>query len=425
MRKLILIFYTLFVCFYTALGGESYLKKVYINDTEFILKETKGLGIISGSIYILGGSVEDPTGKKGLTNLTTKLLLKGSKNYDSYSINKFFEDSGGFISSVTTEEYSIIEFSLKVEDFGKAVEIINDILKNPVFDKEKLKIEIENTKAQIKAKKESGISYAVEKLREVAFKGTPYETSPLGKEEDLDSITTDDIKSRWSELYNSSRFVISIVGDIPLKEMEESLKKLKIENKREYKPTLIDISVKNSDCMVFKREGAQSTILLMFNAPKVSKDDYFKFKVFNSILGDGFTSKLFQELREKKGYAYAVGSFYSPKPSFGYMVSYIGTAPEKTEDALKDMKNVIDNFDKEVTEEDLKIAKEKIVGTFLMNHQTRLKQANYIGMFEVIGLGYEYDEKFPQIINSITLNDVIEVYKKYIPAASTCVIVKP
>ncbi|MEZ0324036.1 MAG: pitrilysin family protein [Hydrogenothermaceae bacterium] len=401
------------------------MERVYINDTKFILKETKGLGIISGSIYILGGSIEDPEGKKGLTNLTTKLLLKGSKNYDSYIINKFFEDSGGFISSTTTDEYSVIEFSLKVEDFEKAIEIINDILKNPVFDKEKLKIEIENTKAQIRAKKESGISFAIEKLREVTFKGTPYETSSLGKEEDLDSITVDDIKSRWNELYNSSRFVISIVGDIPLKEMKESLKKLKIENKREYKPPLIDISIKNSDCHIFKRDGAQSTILLMFNAPKVSKDEYFSFKILNSILGDGFTSKLFQELREKKGYAYAVGSFYSPKPSFGYMVAYIGTAPEKTEDAIKDMRNVIYNFDKEVTEEDLKIAKEKIVGTFLMNHQTRLKQANYLGMFEVIGLGYEYDEKFPQIINSVTLNEVIEVYKKYIPAGSACVIVEP
>jgi len=75
-------------------GGKVLLKKVLNNQVTIIYKKTKGEGIIAGSVFFKGGSIEDPEGKKGLTNLTLKLLLKGTKNYDFISLNKLFEDSG-------------------------------------------------------------------------------------------------------------------------------------------------------------------------------------------------------------------------------------------------------------------------------------------------------------------------------------------
>lgn len=425
MKKNLIIFSLIISIFHLSYSGDDSLERCFINNFKCILKQTKGPGIISGAIYILGGSVEDPVGKRGLTNLTLKVLLKGSKNLDSYQINRFFEDSGGFISVSTSEEYSTIEFSVKTEDFKNAIGIINDILNNPSFEQEKLNIEKQNTKAQLKSNKESGISYGIEKLREIAFDDTPYEVSPLGKEQEIDNITVEDLKSRWKQLYDTKRFIFSIVGDMEISSIKEALSGVIIDNTTDYEPKKLNISIKATQCQNFKREGSQSTILVMYNAPQVDQSDYPKFKVLNSILGDGFTSKLFQELREKKGYAYAVGSFYSPRPGFGYMVLYIGTSPEKTEYALNDMKEIISNFPNMITEEDLKTAKEKLIGSFLMNHQTRLKQASYLGLFEAIGLGYEYDSKFKDLINDVKLQDIVELYNRYLPKESACVIVRP
>lgn len=416
---------TVFVFFDFSSGGEKYLEKVNIDGVNFVLKQTNGPGIVSGVFFIKGGSVEDPVSKKGLANLTLKLLLKGSKKYSSFEINKFFEDSGGFISASVSEEVSNIEFAVRSEDFVKALEIIRDIFENPAFPEDKLSIEIENTKAQIRAKKEEGFSFAFDKLRSDAFKGTSYEVSPLGREEDLDRITVSDVKQMWKSLYIKERFVVSVVGDLPLDTMKSELSKFRIPSGKSPDIPLVKLDLSKEKCNFYKREGAQSTILILYNAPSVSSEDYFKFKVLNSVLGNGFTSKLFQELREKRGYAYAVGSVYMPRLKFGSMVAYIGTAPEKTQDAIYDMSGVVKSFPEVISEEDVKIAKEKLIGDFLMDHQTRAKQAYYLGWFEMVGLGYEYDQKYPDIIKSITLKDVIEVYKKYIPTGSICTVVKP
>lgn len=421
----IVIIFLLFI-FYNSFGGEKFLntKKYTQNGTTIILRETKGPGIVAGTIFIVGGSVEDPAGKRGLTNLTLKLLLQGSKNYDSLYINKFFESSGGYIGASASEEVSTIDFAVRTEDFDKAMDIIADVLQNPLFPEEKLRIEIENTKAQIRAKKEEGIAFAFEKLRADVFKDSPYEVSPLGKEEELDNIGTQDLKNRWKQLYASGRFIVSIVGDMPVRDMEKSISKLKIPDGKRPEFKAVNLNLNNS-CSIYNREGAQSTILMLYPAPNINSHDYFSFRLLNAVLGSGFTSKLFQELREKKGYAYAVGSTYNPRFSFGTMVSYIGTSPQKTEDAIKDMKEVIASFPSVITDEDLNTAKEKIVGDFLMAHQTRAKQAYFLGWFELIGLGYQYDEKFPEIIKSIKLEDVVSAYKKYLTDGFFCLVVKP
>jgi predicted Zn-dependent peptidase len=148
-------------------------------------------------------------------------------------------------------------------------------------------------------------------------------------------------------------------------------------------------------------------------------------KVLNGILGSGFTSRLFQELREKRGLAYAVGSFFPTRINMGRFIAYIGTAPQKTEEAVKGIEKVVMEVEKGISEEEIQIAKEKIVGSFLLEHQTRAKQAWYIGWFETIGLGYEMDKKYPEKINKVKKEDIYEAWKNYIPLGYRCVIVKP
>ena len=116
MKRLTLAFLLFFVLSQLSFGGERVIKVIYPNNLTLIYKQTQGKGIIAGSIFIRGGSFEDGTEKAGLTNLTLKLLLKGSKKYSDYDIYKFFEDSGGYISSSSGEDFSNIEFATTVDN---------------------------------------------------------------------------------------------------------------------------------------------------------------------------------------------------------------------------------------------------------------------------------------------------------------------
>ena len=402
------------------------IKSILSNGTTVLYKQTEGEGIIAGAIFIKGGSMEDPEGKKGLTNLTLSLLLKGSKKYDAFQISKVFEDSGGYISTSVGEEYATIEFALRTEDFEKGMRVIKDMIYNPLFPEDKLKMEKRNVIAQIKAKKEEGFSYAFDQLRKEIYRGTPYQYSPLGVEKDIKGITVKDLKKRWKQMLSGGRFIVSYVGDIPYSTAEKSIKSVfgKLE-KSSYEIPHYEFEIPGKKCKTLKREGAQSTILVAYDAPTARDGGYFAMKVLNGILGSGFTSRLFQQLREKEGLAYAVGSFFPTRVNMGRFIAYIGTAPDNTEKALKGMVNVIKSIEKGVTDDELKIAKEKIVGHFLLEHQTRAKQAWYIGWFETIGLGYQMDREYPRMINRVKKEDIYDVWRKYITKGYRCVIVKP
>ena len=411
---------------FPAFGGETVIKNVLPNGVTILFKQTEGEGIIAGSVFIKGGSVEDPEGKKGLTNLTLSLLLKGSKNYSAFEINKIFEDSGGYISTSVGEEYSTIEFALRTQDFEKGMKVLKDMMFNPLFPEEKLEMEKKNVIAQIRAKKEEGFSYAFDQLRKEIYKGTPYEYSPLGREKDVKSIKKEDIRKRWKELLKGGRFVVSFVGDMPYKDAERDIKDVfsKIKN-GSYSFPLFSYEITDRKCKNLKREGAQSTILVAYEAPTAREKGYFSMKVMNGIIGSGFTSRLFQELREKKGLAYAVGSFFPTRINMGRFIAYIGTAPEKTDEALKGIIDVVESVEKGIKDEEIKIAKEKIIGYFLLEHQTRAKQSWYLGWFETVGLGFRMDREYPERINKVSKDDIFDVWKKFIPKGYRCVIVKP
>ncbi len=407
-------------------GGQSVLKHKLSNHATVLFKETQGKGIIAGVIFVKGGSIEDPQGKKGLTNLLFRMLLKKTKKYSGLQINKIFEDSGGFITTTTGDEFSTIEFALRTEDFKKGMDVIKSILFEPVFEKEKLKQEVENIIAQIKAKKEEGFSYAFEKLRENIYKGTPYEVSPLGIPEDLKKITVEDLKKRLKEIQIGKRFVISIVGDLSYKEAEPVIKDTfsKLAN-IPYTFPRYSAEIKGETVKTYTRDGAQSTILVAYNAPRVTDKEFFAMKVLNAILGSGFTSRLFQELREKRGLAYAVGSFYPTRINIGNLIAYIGTAPEKTEESLKGIIEVVKSIKNGVSDEEIKTAKEKIIGHYLLDSQTRAKQAYYIGFFETVGLGYQMFKQYVDKIQKVTKKQILNAYNKYIPLGYTAVVVKP
>jgi len=391
------------------------------NGVTIISKSTKGKGIVAGTIFIRGGLHGE--NKKGVTNITLSLLLRGSKNYTSYDIASTFEDYGGFIYTSSGDDFSEIGFATKTEGIDEAVRVIKDILQHPLFKEEDIETEKRNVIASIRSKKERAMSFAMEHLRKITYRGTPYETTPLGSEEDVSSITREDILERWSQILKGGNIVVSLVGDMPADEMIERFRKA-FEWIDEGSIEIADVGepINKTEIVNVKREGTQATILCAFNAPDKNSQDYFAFKVFNSLLGSGMTSRLHKELREKKGYAYATYSFYPTRYISPRMFAYVGTSPEKKDDALKDMIEVIKEG--KVKEEEIDIAINKIVGDFLLDHQTRSRQSWYLGFYEVMGMGWKMDKDYPERIKKVERKDIERVIERYINNYQ-CVVVSP
>ncbi len=411
-----------FLLFFLSFGGNSVKEYTLENGVKVILKETRGRGIVSGVIFFKGGLHGEK--KKGETTLLFTMLLKGTEKYPtSFDVSYPFEKFGGYIYSSSGDDFSEIGFSTKLEGLEEGLDVIKDILTSPLFRKEDLEREKRTQIIAIRSKSERGMSYAYEELRKLTFKGTAYETSPLGREEDVKTVSPKDLQRRSSEIKRGENVVAVFVGDFKAEEIYPIIRNtLSVIPSGKYELRGKDVKIEKNEVRKIKREGTQATILCAFNAPSKDSEDYFSFKVFNSILGEGMTSKLFRKLREEKGYAYATYSFYPTRFFSPRLFAYIGTSPDKKENALRDLIEVVS--EREITEEELKLAKRKIIGDFLLDHQTRLRQAWYLGFFEVMGFGWEMDRKYPEKISSVSKEEVERAVGKYIDYHH-CVVVEP
>ncbi len=389
---------------------------------DFIYFDTKSdSDIVAINAFIQYGALDESI--KGLTNLTTSLLGKKTNSKSLQEINEVFESVGGHLSFRAFSDFINISISTKAKKLKESIDTLIDVLKNPIFEQEDFNIEKEKVLSSIRSRKEKPFEFAFDNLRKIVYKNTPYEISTLGEEDTINQISLEDIQNRYNNILQKP-VLISVVGDNLTDKDIDYIKSLNTIFKEDNKDYTIDFCSKISQNKIeyIQRGGTQSTILCAYDSPLIKdKDKYLAFKIFNTILGNGMSSILFKKLREEKGYAYAVNSSYHVNLYCSKMISYIGTSIEKAEDALSDMINILKNID--ITKEYIELAKQKLIGNFLLNHQTRQSKAHVLGYYELMGLGKDVVLNYESMISSVKEEDIINVYKKYINYHQ-CIVVK-
>ncbi|MGC8677608.1 MAG: M16 family metallopeptidase [Hydrogenobaculum sp.] len=380
---------------------------------KFIYHNTKSdFDIVAINIFLKDGAVNEPI--KGLTNVTTSLMGKKTTSKTSQEINEVFESVGGFLRFKTYGDFITISIATKKANIKESMNTLKDVLTNSVFEEETLEIEKQNVLSTLKSRKERPFDFAFDNLRKILYKNTPYEISSLGTEESVKSISVKDVRERYFDILKKD-YVASVVADnLEDKDIETIKSVLDIFSKNQETPsTNICPKVDKDEVISIKRGGAQASIMCGYDAP-LSKDkkEYFAFKVLNAILGNGMSSILFKILREEKGYAYAVSSSVSTNIYCSKMIAYIGTSIEKSDNALKDLNDIIKNLN--IKEEDIELAKQKLIGNFSLEHQTRFSKSYAMGYFELMGLGKDTIFEYENLIKSVTKKEIEDVYKTYI-----------
>ena len=141
---------------------------------------------------------------------------------------------------------------------------------------------------------------------------------------------------------------------------------------------------------------------------------YETLQVVDAIMGSGMSSRLFNRLRDEQGLAYQVGSVFVPNVNSGLFAVFIGTNPKTALHSKNEMFKQIDILKKEfVADKELREAKDKILGNFILSQETNAEKAATIGWFEASGRGFDFIDKYPSIIESVTAGDIIRVANKY------------
>ena len=250
------------------------------------------------------------------------------------------------------------------------------------------------------------------------MKTSVYSHSNKILEKTLPSVQKDDILKYYNKILDSKNVVISINGNVDAQKMiSEFGSILKNKNNPVVNYSNFRISKAPAPKTVSQDIKDLQTAWLFLGwqtAGVQNKKDFVTLKVMNTILGSGISSRLFRNLREQDGLAYQLGSSYSPKMLGGSFFTYIGTNPETLDYSRKKILHEIDRFKMEfVSDTELKDAKDRLKGSFVIAMETNSEKASNIGLFETYGFGYDFLNEYVKMIDQVTASDIISVANKY------------
>ncbi|MBR6722685.1 insulinase family protein [bacterium] len=374
--------------------------------------------IVAISIYAQGGQLTEKIA--GTAKMTAATMMKGTKNYTSLELSQTLEDNGIKIApSTSADAFSVTVLTTK-DEYEKTLELLNEVINNATFDEYEISKVKTDTLSSIKRNKDVPLQVAIEEYRDLIYQNTPYSISSKVLEKNITNIDRNSIVEYYNQIFNPNNITISINGNIDkdstIQKMNDIFSQRETKNKFEYNNCKESISRINSPrSKTIKMPTETAWILLGWQVDGVlNKRDYAALQIIDSLLGSGMSSRLFKSLREQEGLAYQLGSGYSPNILRGSFMLYIGTNPEKLEQSKNGLFREINRLKTEyVGDKELKDAKEKLLGNYILGLETNLDKASNIGWYEASTRGYEFKEDYQNLINSITDADIIEVANKY------------
>lgn len=370
-----------------------------------VIFEKRNIPIVAISSSVKFGAQFENEKIKGISHFIEHLVFKGTKNRSVYQIPYEIESKGGIINAFTGEDVTCYWNKLPSKYFNLGIDIARDLVLNPDFEKNALERERRVILEEIKMYHDNPGTYVLEKIKEMLYE-KPFGLSIAGTIESVSRLSREKVVELFNSIYASNNFILGVVGKVEWEEVLEEARKFPI-NSKNINP--IPIIKKNGE-LIEKRKGIdQAHLAFGLHMPKFTDKNRYAAEVFNSVLGEGMSSKLFQEIREKRGLCYAIKSVLEQSRDYSYMVIYSGTLKEKVNEIKKLILKEINKLEN-LKQSDLNEVKEKLIGTKQIN-QEKCDSTMVELVQEEIGGNAENYYKYEEGINKVRLEDIKKLSK--------------
>ena len=378
---------------------------------------TDSLPMVDIQVVFDAGSARDGT-QFGLSALTTCMLDTGAGDWNAEEIAQRFESVGANFGAASSIDMANVTLRTLTDKplFDKAIETMRVILSKPRFAENDFQREKNRTLAALKQREESPKELANMAFYNAIYGEHPYAHPNLGMLNTVEKFTTDDTKNFYKTYFTASNAIVVIVGNLSKSDAEQTANLLVSDLPQGSKPApLPNVPVLTKATTQHLEFPSTQTHVLVGETGTYRKDpDYFTLYVGNHILGGGsLVSKLFDEVREKRGLAYSASSAFMPLLKEGVFVASLQTRNDQTSQALDVLNKTLADFVKNgVTETELTAAKNNIVGGFPMKFDTNKELANYVSMIGFYQMPLDYLDTFQQNIQNVTAAQIADAFKR-------------
>lgn len=388
------------------------------NQLRLIVFEDHSLPIVVFRLLADAGSSRDPDGKEGLANLTARAILLGAGGRSASEINEELDSMGSSLDTSCTKDFAVLSLETLKGRMEKGAALLAATLLQPSFPEDELQKEITRISGEVRSSDDRPTETAEKAFDKALFGSGPYGHSVEGSVESLAGISRQEIAGFHKACYRPNNCILTVGGDVTAEEVQEKIVPLLSAwspgNIPEV-PFTTPLSEKG-DTVLIDRDIAQATIL--FGNPGVDRanPDYYALLVMNHILGGGsFSSRLVEEIRVKRGLAYALASFFSARKHQGAFQVFVQTKNASVREAIALTVEQLRRIRKEpVSQKELETAKKYLIGSFPQRFSTQRELADFLTQVEYFGLGADYPERFPSLIRSVTRQDVLRVAQTYL-----------
>ena len=384
-----------------------------------VLHEKRDLPVVSFGISNPFAASHENSEIKGIAHFIEHLLFTGTETRTHEEISREIEKKGGILNAFTAQDVTSYWFKLPSEHLFSGMDIITDMLKNPKFDEEKFEKEKKVILEEIKMYHDMPQRHVFEKIEENLYE-KPFGEGIIGSEKTISELTRNFVKEYFGKKYSPENYIVTLVGNADFDKVCEYLEKsFQSENKT---TKALEIKKKNDESTE-EREGIdQAHFVFAVHAPESTSKERYTLEALHSYLASGMSSKLFLEIREKRGLAYSVMGSINSEKNYSYYSIYVGT----TKKAIPEVKKLIlEGFEKvdEMTEKDLEESKERLVGLKKVSSEEGVNVMNEL-LFEEVSTGKSEDcYNFEEKINKVKLGDVKLLAKNIVKKYSTAAIV--
>ncbi len=393
-------------------------KKYKLKNGITVLYEKRDLPVVSFSIANRFGAAYEEKEIKGIAHFIEHLLFTGTKKRTHEDISREIEKKGGILNAFTSQDVTSYWFKLPSEHLMAGMEILTDMLKNSKFDKEKFEKEKKVIIEEIKMYHDMPQRHIYDKILENLYE-KPFGIGVIGTKETIGNMNGDFVADYFKKNYSSENFIVSIVGKAEIEKVCEYLEK----NFQQEKKNLPEIKIikKNADSVEERNGLDQAHFILGMHAPMANEKEHTILDVLDAYLANGMSSRLFLEIREKRGLAYSVKSSLETEKNYSHYTIYVGT----TKEAIPEVKKLILQGFKDIEkmdEKDLKEAKERLIGLKKVSAEESLNVMNEL-LFSELSTKAEDYYAYEKEVKSIKIEEVKELAKKIIKEYSTTAIV--
>ncbi len=377
------------------------------NGIRVITEPMPSLRSIALGCWIDTGTRDELPNEQGASHFLEHLLFKGSEALSARQVSEIFDSIGAESNAFTSKENTCYWTRLLDQDLATGFDVLSEMIQKPAFRQNEIDAERQVVIEEINMNEDDPDDVAFENFSMAIFSGHPLEAPVLGTRDSIRGMSRDDINGYWKRRYGAGSMVVAAAGSLE----HESVVEMVAARFGDWSGDSVDhefgTNTLVSGVSITRRDTEQAHVVLGGMGLTRSDERRWAFEVMNHVVGSGMSSRLFREVREERGLAYAVYGFRLAYADAGAWGVYVGTTPSQTDTALNVIRDELSKVVADgITEEELERAKGSMRGGLALSLEDPNSRMVRLGRDELSGMPHlSVDERLAKL-EAVTLEDV-------------------